>query len=171
MNATLPVDNKESLDTLMLSLARNMAMDMYDLEDILKQLEIPMVVFNKIKDHPRFISYLRSEKDAWNAATNTAERTKLKAAVVMEEYMKQAYLDLHEKKTPLNQRVELGKLLAKVAGMGETKPIAGSGGGVGFSLQINISPSSAPVVINSQKTIDHDNTAFGNYAIDDTDDE
>lgn len=160
MNAMTSLGTKEDLDSLMLNLARTIAMGMYEVEEILEMLEIPNHIFQRIKTHPRFINYLKTEKEAWNAASNTAERTKLKASIVLEQYMVQAYQDLHAKTTPLNQRVELGKLLGQIAGMtGPKNGGAGGGGAVpgGFHLQINIAPGSPPINIQAEKIIEHQN--------------
>lgn len=134
-------------------------MGIYELDTILKTQEVDKYAFMKWKDHPRFIEYLRQETDAWNAAANVGERTKLKAGIIMEEFMTGAFTELHDKKTPLNQRVELAKLLAKLAGMGEPRVAAGGAGGGGFNLQINIAPGVAPVVVQQQvPTIEHEDT-------------
>lgn len=149
MNATLSLSGQDDLDTLMLKLARDVVMGMHEMDEILKFHNLTKMEFTRrIENHPRFIAYLKSESEAWNAATNTGERVKLKASVVMEDFMLEAHTALHDKKTPLNQRVELGKLLAKIAGMGEPKTFGPGGqGGPGFSLQINITPGAAPAQV------------------------
>lgn len=141
MNATLSLPPRENLDTVMLRVARDIAMDMYPLADILKNNEVHINEFMSWQAHPQFVRYLQSEKEAWTAASNTAERTKLKAGIVMEMFMEEAHTELRDKKTPLNQRVELAKVLTRLAGMGGTGGAAdvGAGGG-GFRLQINIGP-------------------------------
>lgn len=136
-------------------IARDVAMGLYELEDILKTNDVTPLDFEMIRNHPRFIDYLRQEQEAWKAAGNVTERTKLKAGIIIEEWLVNSYAELNDKKTPLNQRVELAKLLAKMAGIGEPK--AGAGSGNGFQLTINIGPGVAPVTINTRQIIDHDN--------------
>lgn len=141
MNATLSLPPLENLDTVMLRVARDIAMDIYPLQDILKNNDLTVQQFQTWQNHPQFVKYVQSEKEAWTAASNTAERTKLKAGIVMEMFMEEAHNSLHDKKTPLNQRVELGKLVARIAGMGSPAAgIPGAGGPGGFRLQINIGP-------------------------------
>lgn len=167
MNATLSLGQQDDLDTLMLKIARDVVMGMHSLEEILAHHALDATDFNRrIKGHPRFNSYLASEKEAWNAATNTPERVKLKASAVMEDWMLQAHTELHDKKTPLNQKVELGKLLAKLAGMGEPKPFLPGQGGGGFHLQINIAPGAAPA---QMITIRQELQALEQFAEDDYD--
>lgn len=158
MNAPLSLPPVDDLDTVMLKVARNLAMGIYELDTILENLEVNRRDFDRWKTHPNFLHYLKSEREAWSAAVNTPERTKLKAAVIMEDFMVKAHSDLHNDKTPLNQRVELGKLVAKIAGMGEPKNIGGVGG-PGFQLHINIGPGvSDKVTITPQfgKIINYD---------------
>ncbi len=141
MNATLSLPPKENLDVLMLKVARDVAMDIYPLQDILKNNDVTVSEFQRWATHPQFIKYLQSEKEAWSAASNTAERTKLKAGIVMEMFMDEAHHSLHDKKIPLNQRVELTKVLSRLAGFGVTGASGGAASGPGgFRLQINIGP-------------------------------
>lgn len=138
----------------MRAVARGLALDIYPLDQILETAEVEPRDFQRWQTSPRFLEYLQSERDAWQSAGNTPERAKLKASIIVEEFMVQAHTELQDKKTPLNQRVDLFKQLCKIAGMEATTPAAGGGGG--FSLQINIAPGVAPVVVQAQKVIDHD---------------
>lgn len=164
MTNALSLPPADDLDTQMRKVARELAQDFYPLDEILKNNDVPPAVFHKFKEHPRFLDYLKQEREAWNAASNVAERTKLKAGIVIEEFMVNAHTELNDKKTPLNQRVELAKLLAKVAGMGEPKVIGGGGGpGSGFQLNINISPTAPPVIIHAQAVhpvIEHEDDGY-----------
>lgn len=141
MNTALSLPPENDLDTTMLRVARDIAMDIYPLPTILVNAGVAMHEFNTWKEHPRFLEYLRSETEAWKSATNTGERTKLKAAVVMEEFMAEAHARLHDNKIALNHRVELGKLVAKIAGMGEPKLMNSGSGTPTFQLKINIGPT------------------------------
>jgi hypothetical protein len=161
MTNALSLPPADDLDTQMRKVARELAMGIYELDTILDQNEVDEYTFHRFKEHPRFLEYLKQEREAWNAASNVSERTKLKAGIIMEEFMIDAAKDLIDKKTPLNQRVELAKLLAKVAGMGEARTPIGGGVG-GFQLNINIGPGVAPVVIKPTfaQTIEHDNDDY-----------
>lgn len=163
MSSALSLADIDNLDETMRAIARHIAMGIYPLEQILSNLEIKPHTFNQWKNNPRFLKYLQSESEAWHAAGNVAERTKLKAGIIMEEWMINAHGDLNDKKQPLNHRVELGKLIAKVAGMGEPKVGAQNQPGNGFQLQINIGPGVAPVSINAvrvQRTVEHEEGVY-----------
>lgn len=132
----------ENLDTIMLKVARDVAMDIYELDKILLGVGVTMQEFMKWNTNPRFLQYLATEREAWSSAANTAERTKLKAGIVLEDFMEQAHTELHTKTTPLAQRVELAKVLTKIAGIGASPVIGGGSGGPGsFRLSINIAPT------------------------------
>src|SRR6478609_1767942 len=154
MNATLSLGSQDDLDATMRLVARNLAMGIYDLDKILGDLQIDVFQFARWRENPRFIAYLKAETDAWNSAQNTSERTKLKAGIVVEEWLADAYSDLRDRKIALSQRVELGKLLARIAGMGEPKTgvLGVSEGGGGFTLQINIGQN-AHVSYESEKPV------------------
>lgn len=157
MNATLSLPPEDDLDTQMLKVARNLAMDIYELDDILKNLSISPNDFSRWQAHPRFQAYLKSAKEEWNAASNAAERTKLKAATVMEDFMLEAHGALHDKKIALNHRVELGKLVAKIAGMGEPRTFANTGGsGPAFQLNIVIGKETVSIQPQIGKIINYD---------------
>lgn len=154
MNTQTSLAPENDLDDVMRSVARNLALGIYPLETILEQLSIPQKEFELWKAHPRFLGYLKSEKEEWVAAANTPARTKLKAGIILEDFMLEAGSLLSDNKLPLNHRVELGKLLGKLSGIGEPKMTGVVGGaGGGFQLQINIGTGAEDAVTISPKTI------------------
>lgn len=162
MTNALSLPPTDDLDTQLRKVARDLAQGLYELDDILKNNDVTNAMFNKFKEHPRFLDYLKQEREAWNAAGNVSERAKLKAGIIIEEFMVSAHGELSNNKTPLNQRVELAKFLGRIAGMGEPKVGAGGGPGGGFQLHINIAPGAEPVVVKAQMvhTIDHEPTQY-----------
>ena len=162
MTNALSLPPTDDLDTQLRKVARDLAQGLYELDDILKNNDVTNAMFNKFKEHPRFLEYLKQEREAWNAAGNVSERAKLKAGIIIEEFMVQAHTELGSKTTPLNQRVELAKILGRIAGMGEPKTVGGGGPGGGFQLNINIAPGAAPVVVQAKvvHTIDHDDDGY-----------
>jgi hypothetical protein len=144
MSTDLSPPPRDAIDIIMLKVARDLAQDIYPAEDILKKYDLSGDMFEAFKRHPRFQGYLISEREAWLSANNIESRTKLKAGMVLETFMDGAYQEISDRTQPLNQRVELGKMLAKIAGFGEPKAFINTGGGgPGFTLQINIGPGVA----------------------------
>lgn len=143
MNATLSLPPEENLDTVMRNVARDVGMDLYELDVILKNNNVKVADFLRWKDHPTFIKYIKSERAEWAAATNTTERTKLKAGIVMEMFMETAHTNLNDVKLALRDRIELSKVVARIAGLTDrpAAQIPGSGGAGGFRLQIVVNPT------------------------------
>lgn len=124
-------------ELLFVRLAREIAIDHFELETILKHYQIPNERWEIIKHNPRFQSLLESEITAWQSAVNTQERSKLKAAALLEEWFPTANMELHDRTAPLSGRVELAKLLAKIAGLGESR-VGEVSAGEKFSITINL---------------------------------
>jgi hypothetical protein len=137
MAETLPVTY--SKDVQYLRLAREIAADLYDIETILKNNNINSDQWSVISADPRFSTLLQAEVEAWNAASNTHERTKLKAGMLMEEWLLEANARLHDGKETLAAKTEVAKLLARLAGMGvERGDPTGGMGGERFQITINL---------------------------------
>ena len=62
------------------TLAREIAMDIFDIPDILKLHQLSDVEWAKIQENPRFQAMLKSMILEWNSASNTRERVKVKVA-------------------------------------------------------------------------------------------
>lgn len=134
---SLPALPKVHSDLTFVKLAREIAIDHSEIEDILKRYQISTEDWLIIKDHPRFQQLLSSEIEAWHSATNTVDRTKLKIAAMLEEWLPTANSDLHDRTLALPGRVELAKALAKMAGIGER--VGGEiAHGEKFSITINL---------------------------------
>lgn len=114
-------------DGLLVALARDIASDLVELPDILRSYGVTPDQFERIRHLPRFIDLLEQHQLEWSKPTNTHERTKLKAAILIEDWLPEAHRQLHTKTEPLNARVALGQLIARLAGMGERENTAPSG--------------------------------------------
>jgi hypothetical protein len=136
---TLPTALTHHRDELLLiKLAREIAFDHHDIETILKTYQIDLETWDEIKGNASFRKLLEAEIVAWQSATNTNERTSLKAAALVEEWLPEANSILHDRNAPLSGKVELGKLLARIAGMGLTGAGVEGGGAEKFSITINL---------------------------------
>jgi hypothetical protein len=147
-------------DLLLVKLAREIAMDIHPLETILKQYSISGEGWERLQKNPRFIALLGSEVEAWNTALNTAERVKLKAASMMEEFLPELNNRLHDGQEALPAKIEGAKLVAKMAGIGEKASFEG-GSGEKFTVTINLGAGAAPITIAKDvtpavQTIEHE---------------
>lgn len=117
-----PIDTtKYSLQLKLVALAREIAMDMKQLPEILKELSITPEQFLVIKSSTHFKSVLEQEIATWNSALNTQERVKLKSQAMIEMSLEEFYSRMHDSKEPLSAKVELLKTLAKIGGVDTTK--------------------------------------------------
>jgi hypothetical protein len=146
--ALLPVSHDTEI--LYLRLAREIAKDLNDIETILKTYQIEPKQWDAIKDDRRFCALLESEIADWNAAGNTHERTKLKAAALVEEFLVEANTRLHDRAEGLAPKTELLKSLMRIAGMGERSGDAAAGSGERFHITINLG---ADQKLNFVKTV------------------
>jgi hypothetical protein len=105
-------------DQKLLVIAREVAMDIFDIEQILNFTNTSASEYAEIKELPRFQSYLRSEMEAWSSALNTHERVKIKAASQIEFALPELNARLHDASEPLMSKVKLAELITKLGGMG-----------------------------------------------------
>ena len=106
------------------TLAREIAMDIFPLEQILVLHQLSSEEWATIQAHPRFISMLTSMQRDWQSAQNTRERVKVKSATGLESMLEVYIRDINDADIPLNQRVEAGKFLAK---LGELDAVRNAG--------------------------------------------
>ena len=123
-------------DLSIVQLAREVAMDIQDLETILKSHSLSNEEWETIRVTPYFTKILASEAEIWQSALNTSERVKIKSLAFVEQVLPELYTRMHDPKEALNAKVELIKTVAKLAGLGGP---AGMEGSVGERLTINIS--------------------------------
>jgi hypothetical protein len=137
MAMTLP-KSLENAEITLLKLAREVAIDLHDIETILKRYQISPETWEDIKQNRYFNDLVKSEVEAWQSALNTSERTKLKSQAMIEEWLPEAYARLHSASENLSAKVELAKLIARIAGMGIAT--VGTDGSVGerFTVTINL---------------------------------
>ena len=114
-------------DVMMLKLAREIAMDIQPIDNILTTHELTAEQWDEIQQNPRFKSYLRGAMEEWQSATNTAERVKLKSMAFVEEALPEFFARAHDPKEPLAAKTEVLKTIAKFAGVGGTVEGALSG--------------------------------------------
>lgn len=113
---SVPVATQDDIE--MIKLAREIAMDQRELDEILEMHGVSKEKFEKLKVSPRFVSVLTSELAAWGSATNTNERVKLKSGAMIEEFLPHLYARLVDPKENLMAKVKGAELAAKLAGMG-----------------------------------------------------
>lgn len=101
-----------------LKLAREIAMDLRPLPDVLTAHGVSQAEWEDISKHPPFQKLLQSEVEAWESAGNTAERVKLKSLAFVEEALPEFFARAHDRSELLSAKVEVLKTVSKFAGVG-----------------------------------------------------
>ena len=142
-------------DIMLVQLAREVAIDHLNTDDILRLYSINTEEWELIKENPRFAQVLEQEILAWQSATNTAERTKLKAGAIIENWLPESNMRLHDQQETLPAKVELAKMIARIAGLGMDRVVSGESAEK-FSLVINIGDGNKrELVVSKTNTIEH----------------
>lgn len=125
------------------ALAREIACDIFPLEDILALHKLTDEQWLKIQANPSFASMLVDMVREWQSATNTRDRMKMKAQTGLESTLEIYVRDIADTSIPLAQRVEAGKFLARLGELDGQLVGAGSGGN---QVVINIMTGSKPAL-------------------------
>lgn len=155
MDENLPVLTGSDHVTFV-KLAREIAMDIRPLEDVLKTHGIDQNRWETISKSPRFQSLLRSEIETWESATNTAERVKIKSLAFVEEALPEFFERAHDRREPLPAKVEVLKTVAKFAGVGGANA-EGAATGEKLMVTINLGADHSLTIEKdvTSKVIDH----------------
>lgn len=140
--AEVPRITADDGDLFLIKLAREIAIDHHSIETILQRYGISSERWAKLQKNARFNELLTSETQAWQSAVNTKDRTELKAAAMMEEFLPEAFERMHNPSDNLSAKVELAKLIARIAGLGLTGQGGDGSGGERFSVTINLGADS-----------------------------
>lgn len=104
-------------DAILLKLAREIAMDIHPLDEILARHAVPQDKWDEIHANVTFQGYLRGAIEEWGSATNTAERVRLKSLAFVEEALPEFFARAHDAKENLQHKTDVLKTIAKLAGL------------------------------------------------------
>lgn len=134
-NATSPFSTAH---TQLVKMVREIVMDIRPIEDILQEYNVSPNNFTRLKENPEFIQLFESVSTEWNSALNTPERIRIKSAAMIEEWMPEAFGQLHNGKETLTSRVKLAELFTNIAGIKPTNEGNENGSNNGISININL---------------------------------
>ena len=152
------------LQDKMRGIAREIARDVYEIENILETYQITRSTFEAITRHPTFQKILRREQEEWRSADNTFRRTKLLSSIAYEEAIPEMFATLHDKSEPLAGRVKIFEVLGRYSGLGANT--AGEGEradqikieiNLGGDTKLNFEKALPPRVIDMEATDDNEN--------------
>jgi hypothetical protein len=119
-------------------LAREIAMDIFPLDQILEIHKLSTDEWLKIRDHPTFQSMFQAMLIDWNLASSTRERVRVKAATGLESQLETYIREISDETIPLIQRVEAGKFLARLGELDGAHQVLGGAGSDRFQITLNI---------------------------------
>ena len=132
------------------TLAREIAQDIFTVDQIVALHRLSDDEWQKIQHHPKFVAILADMQREWNSAANTKERVRIKAATGLEIQLEVFIADINDAKIALNQRVEAGKFLARLGELDGAKGEQSTGGGV--TINIVTGQHREPVHIEAKAT-------------------
>lgn len=135
--AVVTVSAPSQSDINMVKLAREIAMDIQPIETILKVYCITPENWLALQRNQKFIQLLSSQTEEWNGALNTHERVRAKSAAMLEEWLPELNNRMHDQDIALPAKIEAGKMLGRMAGIGVPNVESG-GGGERFTVTINL---------------------------------
>jgi hypothetical protein len=101
------------------ALARDLAMGLKDVPDVLKDYGITEGMVHELEQIPFFQQALQAALLEWNGPLNTKARVELASAALVEKGLTVLGARMTNKEEPLNSCVDVGRFLAKLAGIGE----------------------------------------------------
>jgi hypothetical protein len=134
------------------ALAREIAMDILPLKDILELHKLSDDEWARISANRPFQEHVARLSQEWNSAGNTRERVRIKAATGLESELETYVRDISDPTIPLVQRVEAGKFLARLGELDGA--MAGQGSGQAFSINIQIGETVRHVDVTPVRTIE-----------------
>lgn len=122
------------------ALAREIAMDIFPVEEVLAIHKLTDQEWQRIALNPKFQEMLASMQREWLSAANTRDRVRIKAATGLESMLETYIREIADESIPLTQRVEAGKFLARLGELDGALDKLGGQGAAGH-VTINITTS------------------------------
>lgn len=164
---TLPPDYAPALSAAasqeinIVRLAREIAMDLRPVEQILEHHRVSREQFEQLKRHPYFDRVLRDQIKEWESAINTGERVRLKAQAAVEELLPELYKRVITPKEDLLKVTKGAELIVKLSGLGvDAKDVGDPSSRVQITInmgadnKIQVSKSLPPKVIDHEEPAD-----------------
>lgn len=150
--SSLPAEPRELSEVLLRSLARELAIDILPVETIVKNHQITQKQLQEYLKLHSFRAMVMEQKQIWGAATNTAERVKLKYLSALEMSADLLYARMVDPQGSLAAQVELMKAMMRGAEIGTN---AGAGGPTGekVSITINMADQGKEITLTAEKTL------------------
>lgn len=104
------------------ALVRDLAVNMYDLPFTLSKHSLTDEQYETLRQNDFFKKAIEAATIEWNSPLSTPKRLAMEAAIALEDALPDVAMRLRKTNEPLPGVVELAKLFAKMAGVGEQSP-------------------------------------------------
>jgi len=137
MTTLMATNNHEVMDERrMRVLAREIALDIHSLEEILQTYKVDADDWERLQTNPRFNQLLQEGIEHWNSALTTKERAELRAQAMVEFNLLTAQEMLADKSEPASARVEMFKAICRVAKIGDKELTSEAGQRVNITINM-----------------------------------
>ena len=106
------------------ALVRDLAVNMYDLDYILKKHKLTQDEYDCLCANEFFKRAMEVAAIEWNSAMSTHKRLAMQAAIGLEDALPMMAARMLKQNEPVQNLVELAKVFTKIAGVGEEKTTA-----------------------------------------------
>lgn len=106
-------------DIKLVKLAREIAMGLKDLPDVLFDNALTQREFEEIQRLPHFAGMLAAGRREWADLGSTEDRVRVKSAAMLEEFLPELYARLNDRDEPLMAKIKALEHIAKLAGIGD----------------------------------------------------
>jgi hypothetical protein len=103
------------------ALVRDLAVNMYDLDYILKKHKLTQEEYDALRQNEFFNRAMEVAATEWNSPMSTNKRLAMQAAIGLEDAMPTMAARMLKQNEPVANVVELAKIFTKIAGVGEDK--------------------------------------------------
>jgi len=127
------------------AVSRALALDLYPIDEILRTYNLSHDDFTQVRNSVVFKRCFEDAVLAWNDANSAEERLRVKALIMLEEWLPDLNSDLTDRASPLSSRIRGGELLMKLAGVDQSR-VAEHGLGERFSVTINMGEKTSKII-------------------------
>lgn len=131
------VDPLKAPEARLRYMARELAMDIVEVENLLQSLDMDVEEWDRLTQHPMFKKLYAEEKERWNSSLNTKERVEIKTWSIIEMALEQFQQYLHDPNFSDNAKVALFTAMQKQVGIGNKEATA-SDPGQRVQIEINL---------------------------------
>lgn len=163
-NQLLALDHDMLSEAKLRALAREIALNLFELDVVLERLGFTSVQWMAISARKEFRRMVSEARDEWGSSMSTPGRVKMKSLALLEEKaLPGCYKMLEDPHVSPAAKTDIVKTLAKMAGIGEREGVVANEGGK-LIVEINMGADSKLRYEKEPPMIDGEATEIGNAA-------